>query len=282
MFLPLHRIHLMSVVLLLLVAVAQDHTVAALENAADSVTVVSLKDGRTIVGKIVRQTTEVVVIENSEGLRELPASSVKSIDRIPGEKKVIPKAIESVPNVTAKPETVFVETSRPDGRSGFIIGIGLGFGSSTLSRSATSFSFGSNTFTSGGGSNTETGLNGDFKIGHAPTDQVAIYLTGKATSYPSGSSGVSTFVGVGCIGGTYFFKPDAPSLFVSAGIGSSVIQSSSDFSSASSSTRGFGAFVGGGYEFARHWDVELNLMFGSPQSDVSYFGFKVSINVLSW
>jgi hypothetical protein len=272
----------MSVVLLPLLTVAHDSAIAALENAADSVTVVTLKDGRTIVGKIVKQTAEVVVIENSDGLREIPASFVKSIDRVAAEKKEMPKAIEQVSNGSVRPETVFVETSHPDGRSGFIIGIGLGFGSSTLSRSATSFSFGSNTFTSGGGSNTETGLNGDFKIGHAPTDQVAIYLTGKATSYPSGSSGVSTFVGVGCIGGTYFIKPDAPSLFVSAGIGSSVIQSSSDFSSASSSTRGFGAFVGGGYEFARHWDVELNLMFGSPQSDVSYFGFKVSINVLSW
>jgi len=69
----------MSVVLLPLLTVAQDSAMAALESAADSVTVVTLKDGRTIVGQIVKQTADVVVIENSDGVREIPSSFVNSI-----------------------------------------------------------------------------------------------------------------------------------------------------------------------------------------------------------
>lgn len=173
---------------------------------------------------------------------------------------------ESVPYATAKRDTVFIETPHQDGRSGFIIGIGLGLGFTRLS--------------SGSSSNSEAGLGVDFKIGHAPTDQIAIYLTGKGASFPSKSADVTTVVGVGGIGGTYYFQPLAPSAFVSFGLGSSFISSSSD--SRSSTNQGFGVFFGGGYEFARHWDVELALMVGSPANGIDYFGFKLTINVLSY
>ena len=180
------------------------------------------------------------------------------------------KTIVLTDSTTAKHDTVFIESSHQDGRSGFIIGIGLGLGFSSLS--------------GGSSSNSAAGLGIDFKIGHAPTDQIAIYLTGKGASFPSKSADVTTVVGVAGIGGTYYFQPLAPSPFVSFGLGSSFISSSSDskFSSVTSTNQGFGVFFGGGYEFARHWDVELALMVGSPKNGTDYFGFKITINVLSY
>jgi hypothetical protein len=151
-----------------------------------------------------------------------------------------------VPFHSPTPDSITIPV---DGREAFIIGIGLGFG-------LTNLSFGSK-------SNSEAGLSVDFKIGHAPSDQVAIYVTGKGSSVPSGSAGTTTIVGVGAIGATYYFQPSVPSPTVSFGLGISFINTSSN------TTQGFGLFFGGGYEFGRHWSAELDLLIGSPGSGCS-------------
>ncbi len=181
-----------------------------------------------------------------------------------------------------------------DSRQGFIIGIGLGIGSTSVTSKATISGFPPFVQPSEK-SNTEsnTGLISDFKIGHAPSDQLAIFWTAKVAWLLGATP--SAYSGVGDIAASYYFDPQAPSPFVSAGLGLTTYTTLESLSKSNSDSNiGFGFFIGGGYEFARHWDVEADLIFGSPggssdnsggigiSSSTSTFTVKITINVLSY
>lgn len=173
-----------------------------------------------------------------------------------------------------------VTVSAFDGkRKGFILGggIGPGFTSFTQELSFWDPFFGYTKIKSD--RENKAALMTDFKIGYAPTDFWEIYYTSKVSWFglESVSGDVTIANGLGALGATYYFKPEAPSLFVAGGIGISTW--SAPFESGSDTWIGFGLFAGAGYEFARHFNVELDLLWGKPGD--SEFGIDVSTNALS-
>jgi hypothetical protein len=150
----------------------------------------------------------------------------------------------------------------------------------------------------------------DFRLGYAPTNQIVIYYDNKVSWFKTdygeeivvdlntGNANVLGFADVMVLSGltgfgvNYFFAPQAPSPFVTGGLG---LASAMAFESGASAKIGFGFFIGGGYEFAPHWYVEGDLCYGSAtNSESAYYGlvdydlkqtdmaFKVSINVMAY
>ncbi len=119
-------------------------------------------------------------------------------------------------------------------------------------------------------------MNTDFKIGYAPTNTLAIYYDNKVSWFGITNAigeDVTIASGLTALGVTYFFKPDAPSSFVSGGVGvSSWALPLED--NPPDPWSGFGLFVGGGYEFAKHWSTEINLIWGNPSDEESGFKLK--------
>jgi hypothetical protein len=165
----------------------------------------------------------------------------------------------------------------------------------------------------------------DFKIGYAFSDQFMLYWKSSVSWFntvtyatsdqtvevfdsvvttPSGDTtahhtepvivletdedGATMAVGVGGIGASYFFKPQAPSLFVSATVG---FTSQSYPFWGSEPHVGFGLAGGIGYEFSPNWNVELTFLTGTPKGDTeqrpvtyeaSTVAFGLTINVLGY
>jgi len=158
-------------------------------------------------------------------------------------------------------------------RKGFILGGGLGFG-------ITSYK---DTLWEGDERQTKGTLMTDFKIGYAKNNQVAFYFTNKTswfsrdfetTGISSNERILSALTGGGI---TYFVNPSARSLFVSGGFG--VLSWSADMTT---SHNGAGFFVGGGYEFAKYFNAEFNLIYGQPYNPNTVLTFMVTINVLGY
>lgn len=178
-------------------------------------------------------------------------------------------------------------------RKGFILGIGAGGGLATYKPYTTFSDFGSN---SDSEMNREKkfALMTDFKIGYAPSNQVALFWISKVAwfghtyEYADGSSQSYTFAdGIGGLGVAYYFQPQGPSPYLTAGLGFSTF--SAPFEKDFDGFSGSGLALGAGYEFSKHWSVEGNFTWGSPNEE--YFdgeaGFKtwaarVTINVLGY
>jgi hypothetical protein len=177
-------------------------------------------------------------------------------------------------------------------RKGFILGFGLGPGFSSYSQ----------TIDSTGGkqiddeSLSKAALFTDFKIGYAPSNQLMIYWLSKVnwfgredtiqTTTSTRKEAITVANGVGGLGITYFFKPKAPSIYVTVGGG---------FSARSEPFRGTDAwlsygFAGAlGWEFQQNWALELSALYGKPTHsaspydyDANFTGIGLSINVLGY
>jgi hypothetical protein len=170
-------------------------------------------------------------------------------------------------------------------RKGFFLGGGLGPGF-TLQKETIEYSGwfeGESSESSGWES--KFGLATNFKIGYAPSDMVEIHYTSKVSWFVSKiywwgleSEDVTMASGVSALGVTYYFKPEAPSYFITGGFGLSTL--SLPFESHGETKIGGGLFAGAGYEFARHFNVELDLLYGKVSS-LSLFGIEPHTNVLS-
>jgi hypothetical protein len=145
-------------------------------------------------------------------------------------------------------------------RKGFILGGGLGLGITSFTEELGPFSTDrENKFS----------FMTDFKIGYAPTEQVEIYYSSKVAWFDY--FGITAAHGYGTAAVSYYLVPQSPTFFLSGGLGFSSI--SAPFESNSDSDIGFGFFVGGGYEFIRHFAVEVDLMYGQPtEGDYSFKG----------
>jgi len=163
-------------------------------------------------------------------------------------------------------------------RRGFILGLGLGLGQ-------TSF---------GGYEGKRTSYNADFKIGHGFSNTTQIYWAAKSSflsrdrvtsNHPPKTESDTWLSGVGSIGISHFFKAHAPCLYITGGIGYSTWAPFSGDDTDAAADMGIGFFSGVGYEFAKHWSAEINIMAGSPSRDestISTWTIKASINALAY
>jgi len=145
-------------------------------------------------------------------------------------------------------------------RKGFIFGGGIGVNFLSYSQSKVAFLT-------------------NFKIGYAPSNTLEIFWISKV-SWFSGSGDDLTILGLGAVAATFYFdNASETGWFASGGIGYS---SYGKLTGRSGSDFGFGLFGGGGYEFAAHWSVEIDLLHSSIESRNNYFGVLVSVNVLGF
>ncbi len=165
-------------------------------------------------------------------------------------------------------------------RQGFILGIGVGTGLTSYAVTGSQEVDGGHISVTLDREN-EFPIMSDFKIGYAPNDLVEIYWMNKVSWFGvDGGYGDDFTVanGLGGLGVTYFFKPVAPSAFVTGGIGfSSWAYPLED--NPPDPWYGIGLSVGGGYEFAPHWYVAGDVCWGKPSTEES--GYDFSTNALS-
>jgi hypothetical protein len=168
-------------------------------------------------------------------------------------------------------------------RKGFIIGGGLGAGFTTFKETVTSDWLG---ILEESQRENKFALATNFKIGYAPSDFLEIFFTVKDSWFSSKvyffgeSAGEDVIMASGFWGPgvTYYFNPEAPSYFITGGVGVSTL--SLPFESHSEIKFGGGVYAGAGYEFRDHFYVELDLGYGKPSS-LSLFGIGSSTNVMS-
>jgi hypothetical protein len=157
-------------------------------------------------------------------------------------------------------------------RNGFILGGGLGAG--YLSNS-TSNDYYSNTDSRGV-------FLTHFKIGYAPSNTLEFYYLSKVSWW--GQSDITFTLGLSALAATYYIDEATETGWsISAGLGLSSL--SAPFEENSGSSDGFGLFVGGGYEFAKHWNVEIDLFYSTISesgSDLNSFGVQLTINGLAY
>jgi len=154
-------------------------------------------------------------------------------------------------------------------RKGFILGAGFGPGSTFYSMKDEAGYEDEVMESHDRGDYHGYGVYSNLKIGYAPTDQIKIYLESENTYFRGeveiGHTGVSG-IGVG-----YYLKPESPSWYMSAGIGYSTwnppLFPPFEVLFEEYNYLGFGLRGAVGYEFARHFGVEFNFMWGNPTRD---------------
>ena len=157
-------------------------------------------------------------------------------------------------------------------RNGFILGGGIGAG--YLSNSASN-DYNSNTDSRGV-------FLTHFKIGYAPSNTLELYYLSKVSWW--GESDITFTLGLSAIAATYYVDSKTETGWsISGGFGLSTL--SAPFEENLESSNGFGLFVGGGYEFSKHWNVELDLFYSAISesgADLNSFGIQVTINGLAY
>jgi opacity protein-like surface antigen len=220
--------------------------------------VVYLKDGGVRRGLILEQIpNESVKLKTNYG--EIFVIQMSDISRIAKEEKEVPVA-ESVAKIDNAPRGMSIASAQVD-RKGFVLNLGMGVG--RVSTSIDNVSVDENAITT------------DFKIGYAPNNQWAIYYTNDASFYKPPWTDDRLYSGMSGIGGTYFLKPGEKSFFVNAAVGISILSSVSEVSD---SETGTGFALGGGYEFSSNWLVDVDLVIGSFDLDISVNTMRVGVN----
>lgn len=168
-------------------------------------------------------------------------------------------------------------------RKGFILGIGVGAG---LNSYQFDFELSGIDFMR----ESTVSFVSDFRIGYAPTDQIAIYWVSRGSWYNQegvfslGGDKVFVINGMAGLGGSYYLEPEAPCFFVNAAIG--YANWFTPFEDNPENNLGFGFGLGGGYEFSKHWSTELNLTSGKPSGDdgfsVNTWAARLTINYLMY
>jgi len=150
-------------------------------------------------------------------------------------------------------------------RKGFILGFGIGPGVASFTETLDSADV-EETF-----EESKFGFTTDFKIGYAPSEKLMVYWMSKVvwvgkddTVVTDIDESITAVTGVGGVGLTYFLKPEAPSLFISLGVGLGVW--SYPFEDYDPLT-GLGITGGFGYEFSPNWSLEASILYGKPSGD---------------
>lgn len=160
-------------------------------------------------------------------------------------------------------------------RKGFVLGGGLGFGYASVSMDNSN----SDALTNAGGA-----IN--FLIGYAWDEQnmVVFLRDGVIYSEKTWWGGTLTLAqGFSGAGYFHYFGPVGKSFFVTGGLG---LQDWTPLESGwEANDYGFGILGGGGYEFARHFQVYGSFSFGKtsdPFDDFTHFQFQVGVSAVAF
>ena len=151
------------------------------------------------------------------------------------------------------------QLSASDGqRKGFILGGGVGYGALSLGMDEYGVNAGA--------------LATNFIIGYAPSASWEIYYTNNV-SWFSDRGNTERFVVTG-LGMTKYLKRAGGGLYFCGGIGLSV-------QTLYGGSTGFGALAGIGYDVARHWRVQGEIMLGE-QVDGPIWSIRATLNVIAF
>jgi len=156
-------------------------------------------------------------------------------------------------------------------RKGFILGGGIGAGYLSNSTSYNSFSHTDN----------RAVFLTNFKIGYAPSNTLEIYCLSKVAWREE--SNKPNILGLLAVAARVYLNNETETGWsISGGFGYSGI--SEPFESPLESRNGFGFFLGGGYEFISHWNVELDLLYSkiTERTKMNSFGLLLTVNVLAF
>jgi len=170
-------------------------------------------------------------------------------------------------------------------RKGFVLGFGLGGGYTSFTQTVEFMGISETS-----DRENKFGLNTDFKIGYAPSNQFLIYWMSNVNWFGLENilgDNVTIANGVGGIGITYYFSPADKSAFIRGGIGGSTWMA--PFDSDIDTWYGLGVVGGFGYEFAKHWSIEAVVMWNNPSTEelgidmkTDAFSFAVTLNILGY
>jgi len=149
-------------------------------------------------------------------------------------------------------------------KKGFVLGFGGGLGLTSFTQEVDIWGI-----TIKGDRENKIGFQTDFKIGYAPTPQLQIYWTAKSSWFGLENAlgdNVIILNGFGGAGISYYLKQQSPSFFLSGGLGYS--SWGTPFEEGTEGSYGLGLFLGGGYEFSKHFCIEGNLKWGNPSEDI--------------
>ncbi len=147
-------------------------------------------------------------------------------------------------------------------RQGFVIGGGLGF--SPVARWAFADKAAADGRTSG---ESRPGVGASIIIGYAFDEQDMLVYDGNAVSYSSKLTDKAASQGDNTFAWYHYYGPTGKCAFTAVGIGlyNFEIDGAPDFSS------GLGFLLGGGYEFARHWQAGAYFGIGrTSQANVDF------------
>lgn len=185
-------------------------------------------------------------------------------------------------------------------REGFVLGIGLGFSNLSYDLKQKTTSLSSDLIGYSGNESRESRENSsynfasNFLIGYAVNNNWIIQWSSKVSWFgleqssnlnssryrlprPQGSSEPKTYMSaIAGIGVSYYFNEKSPSPFLS-----SVILGFSNIANFEEGKNNFGLGLswGAGYEFASHWNLQLDFCYGLARMDDSDYGIK---NVLTF
>lgn len=163
------------------------------------------------------------------------------------------------------------------GREGFFLSVGLGH---SLTRwlvdelESVEQADGSERTYERRSADTELGLATTLQLGYTLPNGLNLHLAGRMawlTTSDLGDRGV-VMTGVSGAGVTYFFNPQAPSVYVSGELGLSYWSRLDDYFNV-----GFGACGAAGYEFSKHWSVEQSYCWGTAKEEVFDGDRKVAV-----
>jgi hypothetical protein len=166
-------------------------------------------------------------------------------------------------------------------RKGFVLGGGLGFSpTATIKSDPVTFNdpfLGPITFQI---DESNSGVAVNFVIGYAWDEQNMIVYEGNIVGYSlgSGPSKVDVYQGFNGVSWYHYFGPVGKSGFITGGLGAYVFNVDDQ-----DADMGGALQIGGGYEFARHWQFGAYLGFGKTGdpdfSDIDYKHMHLSIVV---
>jgi hypothetical protein len=152
-------------------------------------------------------------------------------------------------------------------RKGFILGGGIGGGS--LSWNGVYSDLNKGVFAT------------NFIIGYAPSPSLEVYYTNNVSWFSD--SGNDYYVGVTGVGVTKYLKPEGKGLYLLGGMGLSILTGYSGYDTGSDT--GFGALAGIGYDVAKHWRIQGEVMYTSIHQTYgtsTSWSFRATINVIAF
>jgi hypothetical protein len=155
-----------------------------------------------------------------------------------------------------------VATAFDGRREGFLLAFGVGVGNLSISDDLPAI-----------------GAQTDLRLGFGVSDRVSVYYTGKQFWYKAEDLFLTDLIPM--VGVTYRLQPSERSLSVSFGGGASLVAGARHHEWGAGV--GGAGFVGMGYQFARRWQVELDVIAsGLIGSSAKIYNVGLTLNVLAY